>query len=106
MGTPRSALENATAKSHMPGIATTLKTIMNRALEVKGMTEDKTCVQKMNEQAQLQNCTVDLLLDHIVQGDKSRLHDVHSNDAAFSTTGSHKATPKHQFTQKELDQTC
>ena len=105
MGTPRSALENATAKSHMPGIATTLKTIMNRASEVKGMTEDKTRVQKMNEQAQLQNCTVDQLLDHVVQGDKSRLHDVHSNNAAFSTTGSHEATPKHQFTQKELDQT-
>ena len=37
-----SALENVTAKSHMPGIATILKTIMNRALEVKGITEDKT----------------------------------------------------------------
>ena len=100
-----SALENVTAKSHMPGIATTLKTIMNGALEVKGMTEDKTCVQKMNEQAQLQNCTVDQLLDHIVQGDNSRMHDVHSNNAVFSTTGSHEATPKHQFTQKELEQT-
>ena len=99
-----SALENATAKSHMPGIATTLKTIMNRALEVKGMTEDKTYVQKMNEQAQMQNCTVDQLLDHIVQGDKSRLHDVHSNNAAFSTTGSHSATPKHKFTTKQLEQ--
>ena len=84
-----SALENVTAKSHMPGIATALKPIMNRASEVKGTSEDKTCVQKMNEQAQLQNCTVEQLLDHVVQGDKSRLHDVHSNNAAFSTTGSH-----------------
>ena len=99
-----SALENQTAKSHMPGTATTLKTIMNRALEVKGMCKDKTCVQKMNEQAQSQNCTAEQLLDHVVQGDKSRLHDVHSNDAVFSTTGSHGATPKHEFTPKELEQ--
>ena len=69
-----SALENGTAKAHMPGTATMLKTIMARASEVKGMNDDKTHVQKMNTQAQLQNCTVEQLLDHIVDGEKSRLH--------------------------------
>ena len=98
-----SALENGTAKAHMPGTATVLKTIMARASEVKGTNDDKTHVQKMNTQAQLQNCTVEQLLDHIVDGDQGRLHDLHPNSAVFSATGASRASPKHAFTQRELD---